>query len=321
LTVNVSIGMNIQPGPWGGGNRFGRALSEHLAARGARVSHDLSAPDLDIVLLTEPRTALRSSAYSHEDIARYLREKNPRAVVVHRINECDERKGTTGVNPLLMGANACARHTVFVSAWLRDLFLGQGLRTPGHSVIRNGGDAATFHPRGHARWDGRGKLRLVTHHWGGGWLKGFDVYERLDGMLADPRWAGRVEFTFVGNVPEGFRFRNARHLPPRTGEALADALRAGHVYLTASQNEPAGMHNIEGALCGLPLLYRRSGSMPEYCDGFGIAFDGPDLERGLEEMLRDYGSWADRMGGYPHTAERMCREYHSLFARLLEERA
>lgn len=318
--MKVSIGMNIQTGPWGGGNQFGRSLSDYLAAKGVEVSHDLSTPDLDIILLTEPRIALKSSAYSHREISRYLRRKNTKAIVVHRINECDERKGSKGTNRLLIEANTCADHTVFISTWIRDLFLGQGLKTPGYSVILNGAGSGIFNPEGYTRWNGQGKLRLVTHHWGGGYLKGFDIYERLDSMLSDTSWGGLIDFTFIGNVPEGFRFRNACHLPPKSGKDLARALCGSHVYLTASQNEPAGMHHIEGALCGLPLLYRRSGALPEYCSSFGISFEPPDFEERLEEMIRTYGSWADRMHEYPHTAARMCEDYFSLFTALLGKR-
>ena len=34
------------------------------------------------------------------------------------------------------------------------------------------------------------------------------------------------------------------------------------------------MHHIEGALCGLPILFRNSGSLPEYCKKYGVSFDG-----------------------------------------------
>ena len=47
-------------------------------------------------------------------------------LVVHRFNECDERKNTKFVNKYLLEANKVADHSIFVSEWLRNLFLGQG---------------------------------------------------------------------------------------------------------------------------------------------------------------------------------------------------
>ena len=34
------------------------------------------------------------------------------------------------------------------------------------------------------------------------------------------------------------------------------------LYISASINEPAGMHHIEGLLCGLPIIYRDNGALP-----------------------------------------------------------
>lgn len=318
--MNVSIGFKLREGPWGGGNQFVRSLVRFLRERGDTVSFDLSDPQLDIILLTDPRAEGQNTAYTDKEIRRYLRSRNPRALVVHRVNECDERKGTTGVNRRLIEANACADHTVFVSSWLRDLFVALGLPCRSRSVILNGSDTSIFNASGYVPWDHRGKLRLVTHHWGANRLKGFDIYERIDGMLTAPAFADRIAFTYVGNVPPGFRFRNAVYQTPLTGAELAARLRVNHVYVTGSQNEPGGHHQNEGAMCGLPLLYRDSASMPEYGAGFGIPFTTDNFEEKLEAMIRDYDQYAARMKDYPHTAEKMCGEYHRLFHDLLSRR-
>jgi hypothetical protein len=165
-------------------------------------------------------------------------------------------------------------------------------------------------------------MRLVTHHWGGGRSKGYDVYEAIDARMAEPEFARRFEFTIVGNIPGGVTLSHTRHVAPLSGEALAGELRRHHVYVTAATNEPAGMHHIEGAMCGLPVLYRESGALPEYCRGFGLAFSDPETFFGaLERMAAEYGEYAGRMHRYPNTAERMCRGYEDLFGRLIAGRA
>ena len=102
-----------------------------------------------------------------------------------------------------------------------------------------------------------------------------------------------------------------------TGMTLAAALRSHHVYVTGSLCEPAGMHHIEGASCGLPVLYRKSGALPEYCADFGEGFDGPDLPGALRRLAGAYHVWADRVLTYPYSADRMCGRYLDLFATLL----
>lgn len=314
--MKVAIGARLIEGPWGGGNRFAQALMSSLTEAGHQVVQDLRDTDIDIILLTDPRWRSPNVSFAAGAILRYLAWRNPRAVVVHRINECDERKGGGKMNAALVTANYCADHTVFVGEWLRNLPVWRAnLQTP-YSTIRNGADTAVFNPRGFKPWDGKGPLRLVTHHWGYHWMKGFDIYEPVDRMLGDPAWRDRIEFTFVGNLPKGFRFQNARHVPPLDGIELADELRSHHAYLTASINEPGGNHQNEGALCGLPLLYRNSGCMPEYCAGFGVAFEPATFIAGLETMLRDYAHYVALMPAYPHTAARMCAEWRGLFEEL-----
>lgn len=319
-SFKVAIGMKIQEGPWGGGNQFGKTLSSYLEKRGCRILYNLLDSDIDIILLTEPRKTLKSSAFNDKDILKYLSFKNSNAIVIHRINECDERKGTADVNKRLIEANYVADHTIYISSWLKNLFKRYGIKDKPYSVILNGGDINIFNRKGASiRIDGE-KLKLVTHHWGGGYLKGFDIYSRLDNLLDDSVYSDKFEFTYIGNVPDNVKFRNSKYVSPKSGRGLAVELKKNHVYLTASQNEPAGMHHIEGSLCGLPLLYRESGALPEYCKGYGISFTSENFEEKLNEMIVRYDSLKNKMDSYSHTSEKMCIDYYNVFIKLLESR-
>ncbi len=318
--MKVAIGHRIQAGPWGGGNRFVEALAKALRGAGHSVAFDLADGDLDVIVMIDPRPRNPAVSFTPGAILHYVGLRNPRALVVHRINECDERKNTRGMNARLRRANYCADRTVFVASWLRELPVWKAHPPRAASVILNGADAALFSAAGYRRWDGSEPLRLVTHHWGGNWMKGFDVYEKLDRMLAAPEWRGRIEFSYIGNLPPGFRFVHARHVEPLSGRELADALRGHHVYLTASINEPGGNHQNEGALCGLPIVYRNSGCLPEYCDGFGVMFDGDDVVPALERMMTAYPDYAGRMARYPRTAARTCAAWLDLLEELVGRR-
>ncbi|MBD3305822.1 hypothetical protein GF339_05515 [candidate division KSB3 bacterium] len=318
--MKISLGMTLQPGPWGGGNQFGHSLAAYLRSKGVDVYFDLSPPDLDLILLTEPRPHLQSSAFTDKEIRAYLARHTYPTLVMHRINECDERKGTHDVNQILINANSCADYTIFISRWLQDLFFRQGLKTPDSTVILNGANSTIFHRHDYRPWNKQEKLRLVTHHWGGLYLKGFDMYVRVDELVASPAWKERLDFTYIGNLPEGVHFANATYIPPHSGRALAKLLARHHVYLTASQYEPAGMHHIEGAMCGLPLLYRESGGIPEYCQGYGLSFTAANFEQQLQKMIATYDSWVDRMASYPHTAEKMCEQYYQVCLQLVDQR-
>jgi len=318
--LNVAIGFRPRSGPWGGGNQFAAAVATFLEQRGHAVGFALDRPDLDLILLTEPRRSSASSAFNDADVWRYITGGNRRTLVVHRINECDERKNTRWTNRRLALANRCADHTVFISSWLRDLFQSSGYRMAESSVILNGADEQVFHATGGATWDGTGKVRLVTHHWSANWSKGFDIYTRLDALLAQPPFGDLFEFTYIGTFPPGLSLPRTRVVAPLAGQALAEELRRHHVYVTASLHEPAGMHHIEGAMCGLPVLYRLSGALPQYAEGFGIPFDSATFEDRLLDIRNQYAGLRSKMPAYPHTAGRMCLAYAALFETLLSRR-
>jgi hypothetical protein len=151
-------------------------------------------------------------------------------------------------------------------------------------------------------------------------MKGFDIYEELDSLLGQEDFSSKFSFTYIGNVPKYFKFKNSLHIPPLHGVELAMKIKEHHAYLTASINEPGGNHQNEGAACGLPLLYRNSGCLPEYCSGYGVEFDRNSFQIKLAEFQGTYGSYVNIMSNFPNTAEIMVNSYLKHFEYLLEKR-
>lgn len=319
--MKIAIGSKLQRGAFGGGNQFAVSLSRFLLQRGIDITYDLKDDNIDLIVLTEPRKYLNISAFDHTDIMRYLLKKRD-TLVVHRINECDERKGTRGINKFLIHANLCANHTIFISSWLANLYVNNGFSHKNYSVILNGADSQIFNREERKKWDKNFPLKIVTHHWAGNWFKGFDVYCLLDNFLEKWNWKSKLEFTYIGNLPKNIKFKNVKIMPACFGKDLASRIKENHVYLTASLNEPAGMHHIEGALCGLPLLYRNSGALAEYCNGFGISFNGlDDFESSLLKLIENYDFYFNKLNEYSNSADKMCQQYYALFISLLKKKA
>ena len=152
-------------------------------------------------------------------------------------------------------------------------------------------------------------------------MKGLDLYQCLDDFLRDPLISDRFEFTYIGNLPNEARFVNARVLPPLHGAELANELRKHHVYITGSINEPGGNHQNEGGLSGLPIIFLDSGSMSEYCDGYGIKIAIPqELPLALEKVSNNYNELREQMFSFPNTAEKMAYEYMAHLQVLDEQR-
>ena len=89
-------------------------------------------------MITEPRKTSESSAFTHIEVLDYLSYVKSDTLVVHRFNECDERKNTNYVNKYLINANKVADHTIFVSDWLKQLYVNQGLTRDNLDVIYGG---------------------------------------------------------------------------------------------------------------------------------------------------------------------------------------
>ena len=311
--IKVALGYKEVKGPWGGGNRFIKALKAELNKVGYKYTYDLKDKDIDIILLTDPRYSSTFVNFSIAQIIFYKIFKNPNVVVVHRVNECDERKKTKFMNSLLIKANWCADYTIFVGTWLTMLSVWkENIRTP-HTVILNGSDKKIFNNKGYKKWNRKEPLRLVTHHWGGNWMKGFDIYSKIDKMLENDFWRSKISFTYIGNLPKGFYFKNVNYIKPLDDFDLADELKRHHVYLTASINEPGGNHQNEGALCGLPLLYRDSGCLPEYCNKYGVMFNEKNFISSLFRMSIEYKKYIIKIDQYPNNSESCSLNYIKLF--------
>jgi glycosyltransferase involved in cell wall biosynthesis len=309
------IAFNMRPvdEPWGGGNWWLTQIVRRLEAAGHDVRFSLRRKP-DSVVLVDPRVG-GNVRFGADDIARQ-KARRVGTRCLHRINECDLRKGTNEIDALLARANSVADYTVFISAWLRDYHAERwfDVSRP-HSVILNGADPEVFNPEGGVELEPGGTMRLVTHHWSANPMKGFDVYEQVDRLVADGRLGG-VELWVIGRWPDSYEWRAARTFPPQTGRALADLLRQCHVYLTASRWEPGGMHHVEGAQCGLPVLYHEDGGgIVELASRYGIGFRN-DVAGAIEEMRGRYSDLRRRVREQPPSGAAMCAAYEQVISQL-----
>jgi len=317
--ARVVFNMKTASGPWGGSSQFVEQMEEYLLRRGYSVGFDLSG-DIDVVVLIDPREDNKLKPFGPADIAEY-RKTRPKVRVIHRINECDQRKATTFMDPMLADANKIADYTVFISQWLRDYHAARWFdcKKP-HSAIYNGADPAIFHPIGNRPYRGGDVVRLVTHHWSDNPLKGFDVYGQIDTLIACGELPG-FQLRVIGRWPASLSWKSAVTFPPMNGRALADQLRDCHLYVTASRWEPCGMHHVEGVQCGLPLVYHEDGGgIVEAGLKYGIGFKS-DVKKALLAARDGYCELRKNVIDRMPDGERMCWEYEHVVRLLILQRA
>lgn len=319
MSLRISLNNKRIDGAYGGGNQFAAGLEKYLTGRGHQVFRDL-VPDLDVILILSSRK-MGITAYSVEEAAKYI-QQYPNTVMVLRVNTLDEQRGSDlGDNQAMLATAPLVDHIVYVSDFARQVFHKHGIDpTKPDSVILNAADTAIFNPQGRSEWQPGEKMKVVTHHWSSNYMKGFDIYERMDMLCGMEPYCDLFEFTFIGNLSMSVDFQHTRCLPVMAGMELAHALKQQHVYLSAARHEPGGNHYIEGVQCGLPVLFLETGSLREYCGEYGIGFTLVDFEAKLMLMREQYGRLFAKAQQAPHTAERMSRAYEDLLLMLVAER-
>ena len=293
--MKISIGSEIFDGPYGGGNSFLHNLKSELIKFGHEVVHDLTSDDIDIILMTNPLKSSELSTFNNYQIDFYQCFKNSKAISLHRINECDERKNTSYVNKAIITSNKNIDLNIFVSDWIKDLYEKLGISKSKSFVIKGGPDRKVFNSVKKQKWNKNEKLKIVTHHWSSNPNKGAAIYSMLDKLSINTEL---FEFTYIGNYPKDIKFQNTNCINPLSGVDLAKELSKHHIYITASKNEPSGNHHMEAALCGLPILFIDSGALPEYCSKYGVMFDESNIEEKIEEIIFNYDKYWENLKTY-----------------------
>ena len=316
----ISIGAQIVEGPFGGGNKFLENLVKYLKENSFQVVDNLIDDDIDLILLVSPLITSTIATFDHIDVFHYVNNRNPNTVTIQRINECDERKNTNHVNKKIITSNEYIDISVFVSDWLKNLFVEQGLKSKEIFVVKGGPDGTIFNIGNKNKWDKKNKIKIVTHHWSNNWMKGFDSYAKLDSLISDKNWNSKIEFTYIGNLPQNFKFKNTKVIQPLTDVQLSNELKKHDIYITGSINEPSGNHHMEAAMCGLPILYINSGGIPEYCEKYGVEFEIDNLEKKLKEIIYDYDKYYLRLQKYPYNFEYAAKTFLEIFNNAIENK-
>lgn len=311
----VAINMYPVNDSWGGSNVFVQQFAKMLKRYGYRIRFDLKR-NVDIILLIDPRQDLEHKAFGIEDIIEY-KKGHKDVKILHRINECDKRKNTDFMDDLLAEANKIVDYTIFISGWLRDYFIDKWFNPNlPHQIIYNGADPTIFHPVGGSSWDPNRPIRVVTHHWSYNPMKGFPVYQQLDDMITNGEITN-CEFWVIGQWPKDIKWHSSRAIPPAHGKKLANLLKQCHLYLTASLWEPCGMHHVEGAQCGLPLLYHSDGGgIVEAGKKYGVIFSD-DLKDALKTARDNYLDLRKKLFDHMPSGDIMTMEYLKVVQRLM----
>ena len=209
--MKISLNSKFVEGPFGGGMQFTNYLKSFLEKCNIKVINHLKDNDIDIILHINPFPFLMSSS-SYSALEAYAYKcKSPDTIIIQRINECDERKGTSYMNKLLINVSKYSDHIIFIADWLKPLFEKPGFNKQRESsVILNGADNSIFNTFDKINKQKKKKLKIITHHWGANINKGHKIYTQLDSLLDKKEFSDLFDFTFIGNIPESIKYKNTK---------------------------------------------------------------------------------------------------------------
>ena len=268
-----------------------------MKKKGHTVVHTIE-PGIDLIFLQDPRYS--ELGISINEIVAY-KHLNPATKIIHRVNECDARKGTKDVDDLLRTCSSYTDLTVFVSGWMKNYHKNLGWNCPKNTFVHNGVNSKHFYPCPVGKKIKNGKINVVAHHWSNNRMKGFDIYEAMDRLVASD---SRFTFTYIGR--DLGTFDNTTLVPPTHGKDLGELLSTFDVYISGTLNDPGPNHILESISCGLPTYVLNKG-------GGAVEFAG------IEHSFQDFDELVSILSGKlelnsykPSSWEKCMEKYHEL---------
>jgi len=309
----MKVFFNLRPprGSYGGGAFFVKNLIDYLEKNNIETTFKLNS-NIDIIFLIDPRKG-KHKLYGIWDILKF-KERNPKVKIIHRVNECDiKRKKSINIEKILLHSMNHSDKVIFVSSWLKQYYINKynDCSKLNSKFILNGCNHNFYYPYKKGEKIKNEKLIIVTHHWSNDYLKGFEIYNKLDEKL---NIRNDFELIFVGNYNKSYSPKNVKLISPKNGKELGDILRQSDIYLTATQNEPGGAHYLEGLSCGLPILfYKNGGGVKEICEPCGEEFiDIDDFFVKLELIKNNYDKYVNNINYNYLNSNRCSKEYYDI---------
>lgn len=296
--------------PYGGGSHFVTEMTRFLREKGHEVVFSFfndnkeTINDIDVIFLIDPRPGDIGFSVNH---AIQYKSINPNVKILHRVNECDARKDTNFMDKMLIETFNYADKIVFISNWLKKYFIDKGANVEDCKVIYNGCNLNNFRPLE----KDNNKIKIVTHHWSDNWMKGFDLYKYIDEKFIPNN--PNFEFTYVGRYSKKYNPKHTKVIPPLHGKWLGDEIRKHDIYVTASRFEPCGMHHVEGAASGLPVIYHTDGGgINELCSNHGEEISTvEDFDKVLNKVLENIDYYKNKIDYSNLNIEKCCESFYN----------
>ncbi len=274
----LNILLNIQKGPWGGGNQFLKALKKKFISKGI---YETNPKKADLILF---------NSFPFGEEFRFLQIyllKKMKKLLIHRVDgPISQIRGRDyEIDKIIYLLNDFwADGTIFQSKWSKEQNIRLGMKKNKYeTIVINAPDASIFNNENKRRFEKKRKIQLIATSWSPNWSKGFEIYQYLDKELDFSKY----DFTFIGNSP--INFKNIKWIKPIRSQVLVHHLKKNDIFVTASKNDPCSNSLIEALHCGLPAIVLDDGGHPELIGKAGEVFQGSgDVIEKIQKVTQNY---------------------------------
>lgn len=286
--MKVLINRLPKTGPWGGGANFVNSFYKHSQKNGISIVQNLS-ENPDVIFVFHPLS--EDGSISFEDALKH-KTQNLHSKIVIRVNECDARKNTVGVDDIWREMSSHSSYSFFVSDWLKKYF-EMGWRCPFNEVLINGVEKTRFEKREKISATNK-KTNIVCAHWSDHKLKGQDLYEYLDDFVSKN---DKFTFTYIGRTKA--KLPNSTVLGALHPDELVKKLSEYDVCVNGTFWDPGPNSVIESIMAGLPTyVHNQSGGAIELAGSDHVfrnisELDKILLERNFKKNNEFFLSWEE----------------------------
>ena len=305
--LNIYFSKEPVYGPWGGGAKFVYSFSNKLISLGHNVLYNLC-DKIDLIICFDPRINAKGVGYF--DLIEY-RKNNSNVKIIQRIGDLGTHSKPELTN-LIKKTICLSDFIIFPSKWAKNFI---DYKNQNYSIIKNR-SSNIFYEYRNSSLVPKKNYNIVAHHWSDNPKKGFKLYNELDS------WCNKnnnYKFLYIGRFPNEIRFSN--FIPPIANENLAVALSKNDLYVSASEEEAGANHVLEALAIGLPVLYHKNGgSIVEYCDKFGIEYNGTidDLIGKIELITSNFTFYKNKALCYFENIDDTISEYVNIIEHILQ---
>lgn len=275
--IKISILREFFAPPYGGGNQFMLYLLSNLRKKGYTVKVNSFRDDIDIFIADYcwfPSIFINKLK---------LHKFKYNSKLIHRLDGILSKYRLDGdqKDKFALSVNKIAEKTIIQSKFTSEQFSKSGFKLKNENIIYNSADKSIFSNKGRKNFY-PSCIKVISASWSTNKKKGMDDYKWLDENLNSD-----INYTFIGRLD--FKPKNIKLIEPLGQKQLAAKFKNSDIFIFSAINESCPNVLIEAIACGLPIIYKNSGSSKEIVKELGLPYkEISEVPEKLDFIIKNY---------------------------------